>query len=142
MRILMFVAWLLIMSVSATVFADSTPKPADAKTPPQSTAEQKSPVDEIKAMQRNVSELSQSAAGRYAREFLDKSRAELQNAQLAAESGKTAQARRSLELAGILVQRATAVTAEQESVEKSAIKRAELKKLEERIDALLKGKEQ
>lgn len=142
MRLLLLVSWLFMMTGAATVSAASVPIPSDGKTPPKSESGQNSPIEEIRSMQRDVSALFQGSVGRYAREFLDKSKAELQNAQLAAESGKTAQARRSMELAGILVQRAKAVTAEQESVEKNAIKRAELKKLEERIDVLLKGKEQ
>lgn len=142
MRLLLLVSWLFMTTGGATVLAASAPAPSDGKTPPKSESAQNSPIEEIKSMQRDVSALFQGSVGRYAREFLDKSKAELQNAQLAAESGKTAQARRSMELAGVLVQRAKAVTAEQESIEKNAIKRAELKKLEERIDILLKGKEQ
>ncbi|MDD5287077.1 MAG: hypothetical protein PHD54_14585 [Desulfuromonadaceae bacterium] len=142
MRILLLVAWLFVMNGAITVFADSAPKPADGKTVPKTVNDQKSAIDGIKAMQHEVSVLFQSPAGRYAREFLDKSRTELQSAQLAAESGKIVQASRQMELAGILLQRANAVTAEQESGDKAVIKRAELKKLEERIDMLLKGKEQ
>ncbi len=142
MRILLLASWLLMVNGAATLSAATSQPSADAKTPPKSASEQKSPIEEIKEMQRDVSALFQGSTGRYAREFLEKSKTELQNAQVAAESGKTAQARRSLELAGILVQRAKAVTDEQESVEKTAIKRAELKKLEERIEVLLKGKDQ
>lgn len=142
MRILLLVSWMLLINGAAIVLAESPPKPADTKTPPKSEPAQKSPIDEIKGMQRDVSALFQGATGRYGREFLEKSKTELQNAQVAAESGKVVQARRSLELAGILLQRAKSVTEEQESVEKTAIKRAELKKLEERAEVLLKGKDQ
>ena len=142
MRILLLVSWMLLINGAAIVLAESAPNPADVKTTPKSEPEQKSLIDQIKGMQRDVSALFQGATGRYAREFLDKSKTELQNAQVAAETGKSTQARRSLELAGILLQRAKSVTEEQESVEKTAIKRAELKKLEERIEVLLKGKDQ
>lgn len=142
MRFILFCAMFLTISGATVVSADSTTKPEDVKVISKTENDQKTTLDEIKGMQRDLSTLFQSSAGRYALESLERAKSVLQNAQSSAESGKLAQAHRSVELAGVLVLHAKTVAEEKEAVEKTAIKRAELKRLEERVDALLKGKEQ
>jgi len=142
MKFIFPVACLFIFFTVLPVLAVSVPQSDVGNKILQKESEQTVLIEEIKKKQRDIGVLLQGTIGRYGREFLDKAKLSLQRAQQAAESGKIAPAQRITELATIQIQRATAVASEQESVEKTAIKRSELKKLEERIDALLKGKGQ
>ena len=139
MKSLLIILFLTFFSFASDVMADGPSKASTengAKTAPSNG----SLIDQIKARQRELTTLMQGTTARYGREFLEKSRAALQRAQELAEAGQGKAANRVATLSDLLVQRAKAVTAEQEAIEKSAIKRAELKKLQERTEELLKGK--
>jgi hypothetical protein len=142
MKFLIPVACLFIFFTVLPVLAVSVPQSDVGNKILQKESEQNVLIEAIKGKQRDVAGLLQGTIGRYGREFLDKAKLSLQRAQQAAESGKITSAQRITELAAIQIQRATTVASERESAEKTTIKRSELKKLEERIDVLLKGKVQ
>ena len=100
------------------------------------------------ATEGNVAQLEQraakaatSTAGEYAPSFLESAKTSIADAKISMAAGKEKMAARSIELADIQLNAADAKGAEKELLEKIAVRRSELKKMEIRLERFRQGEE-
>lgn len=96
----------------------------------------------ITALGARIETMTAGKPGEYARELLDAARTASMAAQIAFTAGNDDTALQKLELAGMQLTVAEAKTAEKEVAEETAVRRAELKKLESQLERYIQGEDQ
>lgn len=99
------------------------------------------PEEQLAKLEQRTAKAATTPAGEYAKELLEASKSSLQNARINYAAGKEKLAARYLELAENQLSAAEAKGVEKELQEKVAVRRAELKKLEARLERYRQGEE-
>jgi hypothetical protein len=96
---------------------------------------------QVAQLEQRVAKAASSPAGEYAKNLLDAAKASMADAKISSAAGKEKSAARYLDLAELQLNAADAKGAEKELLEKIAIRRAELKKMESRLERFRQGEE-
>ena len=96
---------------------------------------------QVALLEQRATKAASSPAGEYAKILLDAAKASLTDAKVSSDAGKEKMAARYLELAEIQLNAAEARGAEKELLEKVAVRRSELKKMELRLERFRQGEE-
>ena len=99
------------------------------------------PETRLQQLEQRAAKGATTTAGEYAKELLDASKQSIAEARINYSAGKESVATRQLELATILLNAADAKAAEKELLEKVAVRRSELKKLEARLERFRQGED-
>lgn len=99
------------------------------------------PQEQLTQLEQRAAKAATSAAGEYAKPLLDAARASISDAKINFAAGKEKLAARHVEMAAIQLNAADAKAAEKELLEKVAVRRSELKKLEIRLERFRQGEE-
>lgn len=108
---------------------------AMAATPPNV------PDSKLVQMEQRAAKAATTATGEYAKPLLDAAISTIAEAKINIAAGKEKVAARQIELAEIQLNAADAKGAEKELLEKVAVRRSELKKLEARLERFKQGEE-
>lgn len=92
-------------------------------------------------LEQRASKAATSAAGEYAKNLLDAAKASISDAKISVAAGKDKLASRQIELAEIQLNAADAKASEKEILEKVAVRRSELKKMEAQLERFRQGEE-
>lgn len=125
-RTALLAAVLLGLASSSTMAASAPASPQEAQ---------------ITQLEQRAGKAAASTAGEYARDLLDAAKGSLNNSRINLAAGKEKLAARYLELAENQLNAAEAKGLEKELLEKLAVRRAELKKLESRLEHFRQGEE-
>jgi hypothetical protein len=106
-----------------------------------STLAQAEPDVPLVQLEQRAAKAETSAAGEYAKNLLDTAKASISDAKISIAAGKEKLALRQTELAEIQLNAADAKAAEKELLEKVAVRRSELKKMEARLERFRQGEE-
>jgi uncharacterized cupredoxin-like copper-binding protein len=96
---------------------------------------------QLAQLEQRVAKAATSTAGEYAQNFLDDAKTSIAEAKINIAAGKEKIAARHIERADILLIAADAKGAEKELLEKVAVRRSELKKMEARLERFRQGEE-
>lgn len=99
------------------------------------------PQEQLAQLEQRVAKAATSVAGEYAKPLLDAARASISEARIYFAAGKEKSAGQQMEMAAIQLNAADAKGAEKELLEKVAIRRSELKKMEARLERFRQGEE-
>lgn len=99
------------------------------------------PDSHLTQLEQRAAKGATSAAGEYAKPLLDAAAASIADAKISVAAGKEKLAARQIELAEIQLNAADAKGAEKEILEKVAVRRSELKKMEARLERFKQGEE-
>jgi hypothetical protein len=99
------------------------------------------PEEQLAQLEQRAAKASKTAAGEYAKQSLDAATASISSAKINFAAGKEKLAARLVEMAEIQLNAADAKGAEKELLEKVAVGRAELKKLEAKLERFRQGEE-
>ncbi len=99
------------------------------------------PEGHLAQLEQRAATAATAAAGEYAKNLLDAARSTIADAKISIAAGKEKTAARQLELADIQLTAADAKAAEKELLEKIAIRRSELRKMEARLERFRQGEE-
>jgi hypothetical protein len=100
----------------------------------------KATIDEYRQTKEAVEKLTDTKAGKYAREIIESTKTNVFKAQQAIEAGDEKTARQAIEMANLQITLANATADEREATDKTAVSRTELKQLEQRLESILAGK--
>lgn len=92
-------------------------------------------------LEQRAAKAETSTAGEYAKNLLDAARSSIAGAKISLAAGKDKLAALQIELAGQQLSAADARAAERELLERVAVKRSELKKVEARLERFRQGEE-
>jgi len=99
------------------------------------------PETRLQQLEQRAAKGATTTAGEYANELLDAAKQCIAEARINFSAGKESVATRQLELATIQLNAADAKAAEKELLEKVAVRRSELKKLEARLERFRQGED-
>lgn len=99
------------------------------------------PESRLAQLEQRALSAAKTAAGEYAKDLLEAAKASINDAKINIAAGKEKLAARQTEMAEIQLNAADAKGAEKELLEKMAIRRSELKKLEARLERFRQGEE-
>jgi hypothetical protein len=99
------------------------------------------PEAQLAQLEQRAAKAATSAAGEYAKHLLDAARSSISDAKISSASGKDKLAVQQIEMVEIQLNAADAKGAEKELLEKVAVRRSELKKLEARLARFQTGEE-
>ncbi len=100
----------------------------------------KATIDEYRQTKEAVEKLTDTKAGKYAREIIESTKSNVFKAQQAIEAGDEKTAKQAIEMANLQITLANATADEREATDKTAVSRTELKQLEQRLESILAGK--
>lgn len=100
-----------------------------------------SPQDQLAQLEQRAAKAATSTTGEYAKTLLDAARSTISDAKINFAAGKEKLAARQMEMAGIQLNAADVKAAEKELLEKVAVRRSELKKLDIRLERFRQGEE-
>jgi len=100
----------------------------------------KATIDEYRQTKEAVEKMTDTKAGKYAREIIESTKTNVFKAQQAIEAGDEKTARQAIEMANLQITLANATADEREATDKTAVSRTELKQLEQRLESILAGK--
>jgi hypothetical protein len=100
----------------------------------------KATIDEYRQTKETVEKMTDTKAGKYAREIIESTKTNVFKAQQAIEAGDEKTARQAIEMANLQITLANATADEREATDKTAVSRTELKQLEQRLESILAGK--
>jgi mannitol-1-phosphate/altronate dehydrogenase len=100
----------------------------------------KATIDSYRQTKEAVEKLTDTKAGKYARDIIENTKASVFKAQQAIESGDEKAAKQAIEMANLQITLAGATADEREATDKTAVSRTELKQLEQRLENILAGK--
>jgi hypothetical protein len=113
-----------------------------ASSPAMAASAPASPQDaQINQLEQKIDKAATTPAGEYARDLLDAAKGSLNNARINFAANKEKLAARYLELAENQLNAAESKGLEKELLEKLAVRRAELKKLDARLERFRQGEE-
>ncbi len=92
-------------------------------------------------LEQRAQKAAASPTGEYAKDLLDAGKSSIADAKTSIAAGKEKMALRQLEMANIQLTAADAKAAEKELLEKVAVRRSELKKMEARLERYRQGEE-
>ncbi len=92
-------------------------------------------------LEQRAAKAMTTAAGEYAKDLLDAAKSSISAAKISSAAGKEKVAARQIEMADVQLNAADAKAAEKELLEKVAVRRSELKKLEARLERFRQGEE-
>lgn len=96
---------------------------------------------QVALLEQRAAKAATSTAGEYAQTFLDVAKTSIADAKISIAAGKEKIAARYIEIADIQLNAADAKGAEKELLEKVAVRRSELKKMELRLERFRQGEE-
>jgi hypothetical protein len=99
------------------------------------------PEAQVAQLEQKTLKSAASPTGEYAKDLLDAVKSTIAEAKTSLAAGKEKVAFRQLEIAAILLIEADAKAAERELLEKVAVRRSELKKMEARLERYRQGEE-
>jgi hypothetical protein len=99
------------------------------------------PDSHLTQLEQRAAKGATTAAGEYAKNYIDDAKASITDAKISIAAGKDKLAAKQIELADIQLSAADAIAAEKELLEKVAIRRSELKKMEARLERFRQGEE-
>ena len=99
------------------------------------------PESQLVQLEQRASKAATSPTGEYAKTLLDAATSSIADAKISIAAGKEKLAVRQIELAEIQLNAADAKAAEKELLEKVAVRRSELKKMEARLERFRQGEE-
>jgi hypothetical protein len=99
------------------------------------------PETQLLQLEQRAAKAATTAAGEYAKDLLDAAKSSISDAKISYAAGKEKLAPRQIEMADIQLNAADAKAAEKELLEKVAIRRSELKKIEARLERFRQGEE-
>ena len=100
----------------------------------------KATIDEYRQTKEAVEKLSDTKAGKYARDVIENIKTNVFKAQQAVEAGNEKAAKQAIEMANLQITLAQATADEREATDKTAVSRTELKQLEQRLESILGGR--
>jgi hypothetical protein len=100
----------------------------------------KATIDEYRQTKESVEKLTDTKAGKYARDVIESTKTSVFKAQQAIEAGNEKAAKQAIEMANLQMTLAMATADEREATDKTAVSRTELKQLEQRLEGILAGK--
>ncbi len=100
-----------------------------------------SPEAQLAQLEQRALKAATSAAGEYAKELLDAAKSSITEARISTAAGKEKLAARQIEMADIQLTAADVKAAEKELLEKVAMRRSELKKMDARLERFRQGEE-
>jgi phage shock protein A len=100
----------------------------------------KATIDEYRQTKESVEKLTDTKAGKYARDVIESTKTNVFKAQQAIEAGDEKAAKQAIEMANLQITLAGATADEREATDKTAVSRTELKQLEQRLEGILSGK--
>ena len=124
-RIALFTS-IALLFLSTFALAATEPTAAEAK---------------LTQLEQRAVKAATSAAGEYAKSLLDAARSSISDAKISSAAGKEKTAARQIEMAEIQLDAADTKAAEKELLEKVAVRRSELKKLEVRLERFRQGED-
>ena len=99
-----------------------------------------STMEKYRQVKATLEQMSKAKAGIYARDVLDHAQRTIARAQEDMDSKKENAVRQALDMAALQIEQANAKVEEREAAEKTAVTRAKVDKLEQRLANILAGK--
>ena len=102
---------------------------------------QAAPESQLTQLEQQTAKAAKTATGEYAKELLDAAKSSIADAKINIAAGKDKLAVKLIELADIQLSAADVKAVDKEQLEKVAVRRSELKKMEARLERFQQGEE-